>query len=124
MSEHISVTDGPTTGETPPFSLQPFEIQLLNVVPIEIVARRFPVESSETKININMNVASISTDSDNLQAQVILEIKLEPSQEPRFFEIFFRIVGLFSYASEYDQKTVQKFLQQDSLVFCYRSCES
>ena len=115
MAENMSVTDGPTSSGIPPFSFQPFAIQLLNVVPIEIVARRFPVESSDTKININLNVVGISIDSDSLQAQVILEIMLEPSQEPRLFEIFSRIVGLFSYSSEYDPKTVQEFLQQGSL---------
>lgn len=115
MEESKSVTDGPTSLGVPPFSLQPFAIQLLNVVPIEIVARRFPVESSDTKIDINLNVVGISTDSDGLQAQVILEIKLEPSQEPRFFEIFFRIVGIFSYPPEYEPNTVQEFLQQGSL---------
>jgi len=115
MAQNKSDIDGPISSGVPPFSLQPFAIQLLNVVPIEIVARRFPVESSDTTININLNVVGISIDSDSLQAQVILEIKLEPAQEPRLFEIFSRIVGLFSYSPEYEPNAVQEFLQQGSL---------
>ena len=115
MAEDTPQTEGPSNGEGSSISLNPFAIQLVNVVPIEIVARRFPVESNDTNININLNVVGISIDSDSQQAQVILEMKLEPSQEPRFFEIFFRIVGLFSYSLEYDPTEVHEFLQQGSL---------
>lgn len=115
MAENMSDIDEFTSSGNSPFSLPPFAIQLLNVVPIEIVARRFPVESSDISININLNLVEISIDSDSFRAQVILEIKLEPSHEPRLFEIFSRIVGLFSYSPEYESNKVQELLQQGSL---------
>jgi len=108
--------DGPASSDIQPISLQPFAIQLLNVVPIEIVARRFPVDISDnTQINIGINIVGLDVNPDSLQAQVVTELKLEPSQEPHAFEMFFRIVGLFSYAAEYKQDAVQQYLQQGSL---------
>ena len=115
MAEKKSVTGGPTPSEIPSISLQPAAIQLLNVVPIEIVAKRFPVASIDAKININLGIVEISIDSDSQQAQVILELRVGPSQEPHFFEIFSRVVGIFSYTKEFHLNAVQEFLQQDSL---------
>lgn len=116
MTENESVSDEPVSSGTQPISLQPFAIQLQDVVAIEIAAKRFPIEnSSDTQINTNISIVGVNIDPASLQAQVIIEIKLEPLQEPHLFELFLRMVGLFSYASEYDPNIVQQFLQQGSL---------
>jgi preprotein translocase subunit SecB len=116
MTENKPVSDEPVSSGTQPISLQPFAIQLQDVFAIEIIAKRFPVDnSSDTQINTNINIVGLNIDPASFQAQVIIEVKLEPLQEPHLFEIFLRMVGLFSYAAEYDQNLVQQFLQQGSL---------
>jgi len=118
MTENKSTTDGTASADIQPISLQPFAVQLQNIVPVDIVARRFPVEvntNNGTPINISLNIVGLHIDADNLQAQVVIEVKLEPSQEPHSFELFLRMVGLFSYASDYKPDAVHQYLQQGSL---------
>jgi preprotein translocase subunit SecB len=99
-----------------PISLQPFAIQLQNVAPIEIIARRFPVDiKNDTQVNVQLNTIGLHVDPDNFRAQVIIELKTEPTEEPSSFEISFTMVGIFSYSSDYDTDTVIQFLQQGSI---------
>jgi preprotein translocase subunit SecB len=116
MTENKSGSDEPVSSGNQPISLQPFAIQLQDVIPVEIVAKRFPVENSNnTQINTNLSIVGVNIDPASLQAQIIIEVKLEPLQEPHLFEIFLRMVGVFSYASEYEPNIVQQYLQQGSL---------
>lgn len=108
------------TNSLPPnlsISLIPFEVQLKNVVPVEISAKRFPVDiASETSVNIQMNIVELSVDPENKQAHTMWEVSLGPTIEPQSFEIFIRIIGFFSYTAEYSISDVEKYLQQGSLI--------
>jgi preprotein translocase subunit SecB len=66
-----------------------------------------------TKVNLQLNVSDINIDSNTLQAQTILNVKVDP--EPRSFELFIKLVGLFSYSSEYKREEVQQYLQHGSI---------
>lgn len=100
-----------------PMALQPFAVQLLDIVPTEIIARRFPVTASnhQVTINVQFNIIELGVDTENLQAQTTLEVKVEPFEEPHIFEIHFNMVAFFTYGSDYTQEMVSEFLQQGSL---------
>ena len=99
-----------------PISLVPFAVQLQNVVPVDIVARRFPVDfPSGMSVNFHTNIVGLAVDTEQRQAQVIMEMKVEPVVTPAPFEIFVRMVGLFTYSDEYSADEAQKYLQSGSL---------
>lgn len=98
-----------------PLPLQAFAVQLQNIVPIEIIARRFPVDIANVKNDAHFNLTGIHIDAENLQAQVVLDVKIEPAEEPHYFEISFKMVAIFTYESEYNPDMVLQFLQQESL---------
>lgn len=102
--------------------LLPFAVQLQNIFPVEIVARRFPVDKAVdmarvvmANVNTQLNLSNIGIDTEALQAEAHLDVKVSFPQEPRLFEINFKLVGIFSYAQQYKTEMVQYFLQQGSL---------
>ncbi len=112
-----------TKEESPPPAIQhipitPFAVQLQNIVPVEIVAkRRFPVEmvgpAIETATQLNIGEPIINPETS--QAQILLEAQIKLSDASHPFEISFKLAGLFNYASEYNPEMVRQFLQQGSL---------
>jgi hypothetical protein len=63
--------------------LLPFAIQLQNIFPIEIVARRFPVDSAidlasmvMSNTSTQLNLGSLGIDLETSQAQIQLEVKV------------------------------------------------
>ena len=95
----------------------PFDVQLQNIFTIEIVAKRFPVDFPSFPIspNVGLNVSEIHVDEEKLQAQVILDMHVEFAEEPRPFEISFRLLGSFTYTKEYNTEALHLFLNQGSL---------
>lgn len=105
-----------------PFPLLPFAIQLQNIFPIEIVARRFPVDRAVDLASVvvanartQLNLGGLGIDVETSQAQVQLDVNVNFPQEPRLFEISFKLLGIFCYAQGYEPEMVQIFLQQGSL---------
>ena len=108
-----------TTGEELNSEMQtlyflPFAVQLKNIFPVEINARRFPVEIVHAP-TVQLSTSDIQIDEENHRAQSILELKVDYSSEPRPFEITCKIVGVFSYTENYDEDQVYQFLTQGSL---------
>ncbi len=102
--------------------LLPFEIQLRNIFPIEIIARRFPLDSPvdinnivQSSVETQLNLSNIGINAEISQAQVELDVKAHFPHEPRFFEIYFKLVGIFSYEPHYSLEKITYFLQQGSL---------
>ena len=101
------------TPESPlPSTLQPsplplFAVQLQNILPVEIVARRFPEEkttNSPEQINPPNAQLSLGEPEFNIetrQAQILMEVKVDPVEEPHLFEISVKIIGVFSYSPGY-----------------------
>ena len=79
------IKDGePVSSSIQPIALQAFAIQVIDVFPVEIVARRFPVaiNNSHMPINAQFNIVEMGVDPENLQAQVMLEVKVVPEGDP------------------------------------------
>ncbi len=102
--------------------LLPFAMQLQNIFPVEIIARRFPVEklvdmndAVMSTAHTQLNLSDLGINPETLQAQIHLEVKIEFLQEPRLFEIYFKLAGIFNYTQEYNPEQVRLFLQQGSL---------
>jgi DNA-binding protein len=116
------LTEGVAPSDIQQLPLLPFAVQVQNIFPIEIVARRFPVDKAVdmasvviSNVSTELNLGELGIDTEALQAQVHLEVKVSFPQEPRLFEIYFKLVGIFSYAQHYKPEMVQYFLQQGSL---------
>ncbi len=94
----------------------PSIVQLQNIFAIEIIAKRFPViMPSVINTQTNLNLEDMQVFQESLQAQVILNVQVGFKDEPRPFEISFKLVGIFTYTSEYNVETVRQFLEQGSL---------
>jgi len=92
----------------------PFAVQLKNIFPIEINARRFPVEIVHAP-TAQLSISDVQIDTENQRAQAILELKVDFPEEPRPFEISCKIVGEFIYTENYNAEKVHQFLEQGSL---------
>lgn len=125
MSPHLpdeSVKNDMLQHQAQQLPLLPFAVQLQNIFPVEIVAKRFPSENvidmnsvvvSTAKIHLNLSDFGINVEA--LQAQIHLDVKIEFPEAVRLFEIYFKLVGIFSYSQEYDPEMVRLFLEQGSL---------
>ncbi|MEO8957047.1 MAG: hypothetical protein ABI396_05160 [Ktedonobacteraceae bacterium] len=119
LNEHLGEDASPPNSQTLP--LLQFPVQLQNIFPAGIVANRFPLDkavdmaSVVTTAHTQLNLGELAIDQEALQAQISLELHVSFSQEPRLFEIYFKMIGIFSYVQEYPLEMVQQFLQQGSL---------
>jgi len=99
-----------------PLPLVPAPVQLQNIFALEIIAKRFPVIiPSVINTQSNLNLEDIQVLQETLQAQVILNVQVEFKEEPRPFEISFKLAGIFTYPLEHNVELVRKFLEQGSL---------
>ncbi len=89
ISEDTSEVNSPVSSGIQPVPLQLFAIQPLDVYPIEVIAKKFPVAINELPltVNIQFNIAELNLDPESLQAQLILETKVESAEEPKVFEM-------------------------------------
>ena len=120
MEESLT-PESPSPSVIQPIPLPLFAVQLQNILPVEIVAKRFPEDIATSPLgqmnppNAQLNIGEPEIDSETQQAQVLMEIKVEPIDEPRQFEISIKLLGLFTYSPEYSLEGVRQFLQQGSL---------
>lgn len=89
------------------------EVQLQNVFAIEIVARRFPVEIADIP-TAQLNVEKVSVDEETSTGEVILRLEVSFVEEPRPFEISFKMLGRFTYDSLTSEQA-RDFLEKGSL---------
>src|SRR5579884_757819 len=95
--------------------LLPAQIQVHNIFVVEIIARRFPIKlESNLSAQSNLQLEEIQVDTEQHQAQAILSVQVDFPDEPRPFEISFKLVGIFSYTQELASETVLQFLNQGS----------
>lgn len=107
-------TPADTESETQRLYFLPFAIQLQNIFPVEINARRFPLKIADAP-TVQLSTTEIQIDAETRQAQAILELSAGFSDEPQPFEISCKIVGEFIYTENYDTDQVYQFLEQGSL---------
>ena len=95
-----------------------FDIQLVDALPVEIVARRFPVAASEGRNwdpAVNFSLENRQVNEETHLAEVILTVKVNFPTDPQLFEISFGILGIFAYAPTCSSETVYSYLEQGPL---------
>jgi preprotein translocase subunit SecB len=97
-----------------PLPFLPSEVQLKNVFAIEIAAKRFPIEMTNPPA-AQLNVDHVNVDEAELAGEVILGLEVSFAEEPRPFEISFKLLGQFTYDSKLTPAQVFAFLEQGSL---------
>lgn len=130
MSSDNSMEQGTTSSEgnvqpaVQPIALPLYAVQLINVVPIEIAARRFPskensaILSTDTQINpptVQLNLEEPLIFNEIHQAQALFSIHVLSTDMPPLFEISLKLASLFTYDANYEQELVRQFLRQGSL---------
>lgn len=123
-AEGIAPSEESTLSSIQPLALPLFAVQLQNIVPIEIVARRFPGNensvalSTDTQINppaVQLNLEEPLLISETHQAQLHFNVQVLSKDIPPLFEISLKLAGLFTYDANYDQEQVRQFLRLGSL---------
>lgn len=99
----------------------PSTIRLQNILPVEIIAKRFPIDETvdmtkiPTEVHTQLNLCNIGIDIETAQAEIHLEVNVTPTRDPSPFTIYFKLVGIFAYPKDYSPEVVQRFLQEGSL---------
>ena len=99
--------------------LLPFAVQLQNIFPVDMVAKRYPMDdvaditSVVSTVHTQINLSGFEINRETSQAQICLEVHVNFQQEPRLFDIYFKLVGTCSCAQDCQPEMVQHFLQQE-----------
>src|SRR6266699_5003987 len=112
--EKMVAEEGATQAQ-PPLNFLPAPVQLQNIFTTELIAKRFPVSMpSAINTQLNLNLEDMQVFQESSQAQVILNVQVGFNDEPRLFEISFKLVGIFAFAPGYNVELVRQFLEQGS----------
>lgn len=96
--------------------LLPAAIQFQSAFVIEIIAKRYPVEiSPDLAAHTSFNLENIALDENNFVAQVTLGVSITTQNEPKPFDLSFKIVGSFIHSPDMPRDVVLQFLNQGSL---------
>ncbi len=95
-----------------PFLLS--DVQLQNVFPVEIVAKRFPTEKASDP-TAQLNIETVNIDEENHTGEVMLRLEVAFVEEPRPFEIAFTVLGQFTYDPTLTPEQARTFLERGSL---------
>lgn len=107
-----------------PISLPLFAVQLQNIIPVEIIARRFPGEKGSTaptpisQINpasAQMNLEEPVLNREVQRAQVPMSLQVLSTDIPTLFEISLKLIGVFSYDAGYGEENVLQYLRLGSM---------
>ena len=89
------------------------EVQLRNIFVIEVAAKRFGSEVPNAA-TVQLNLEDVSINEADFQAQAVLALNMNFAEEPRPFEISFKLLGQFEYDSSLKPARVRTFLEQGS----------
>lgn len=107
-----------------PIALPLFAVQLHNIIPIEIIAKRFPTTTTEPAVsspqqfnppNAQLTIEEPIIQSESQQAQVIMNVQVISTDEPLRFEISLKLLAVFTYRQDYGVQHVRTFLRQGTL---------
>lgn len=123
MEASNSEDQNKTEGDNPSHSAGglfplPFEIQLQNAFPVEMIAKRFPVTVPEDYAlipTLNISLDNPQIDEEHTHAEIVLRISVGFPTEPRLFEISFGLLGIFAYTTSYTPEMVRSYLEKGSL---------
>ncbi len=107
-----------------PISLPLFAVQLHNIIPVEVIAKRFLATTTDSAVsapeqfnppNVQLAIEEPIIQSESQQAQVLMNVQVISTDEPFRFEISLKLLGLFTYRHDYEVERVRTFLQQGTL---------
>lgn len=100
-----------------PIHFLPYGVQLQNISTIEISAKKFSSVdiTGIQNAQLSIDLEEVQVDEESLQAQVVLHIQIDFTEEPRPYEISFKLLGYFTYIREYSMEIIRAFLQQGCL---------
>ena len=107
-----------------PIALPLFAVQPHNIIPVEIIAKRFLATTIDSALsspeqfnppNAQLAIEEPIIQSESQQAQVLMNVRVISTDEPFRFEISLKLLGLFTYARDYEVERVRTFLQQGTL---------
>jgi preprotein translocase subunit SecB len=110
--------------ENQPTSLPLFGVQPQNIIPVEIIARRFFTPSTDSAIplpeqfappSVQFTLEEPTIQSEGQQAQILMNVQVLSTNEPFRYEISLKLLGLFAFKQEYGLEFVRVFLQQSAL---------
>jgi len=122
--EGITSSEQPTQPGIQPYSLPLFAVQLQNVVPVDILARRFPANKNSFTLSpdaqisppaVQINLEEPVLNSELQQAQVVMNIHVLSTDIPPLFDISLKLVGMFTYGVDYSEEKVLQFLRLGTL---------
>jgi preprotein translocase subunit SecB len=107
-----------------PTSLPLFGVQPQNIIPVEIIAKRFFTPSPDSALpapeqfappSVQLALEEPTIQSEGQQAQIVMNVQVSSSTEPFRYEISLKLLGLFAFMQGYDVEFVRTFLQQGAL---------
>jgi preprotein translocase subunit SecB len=104
--------------QSAPLPFLPFEVQLQNIFVTEIVGKHFPVQTDEQP-EAKLSIEDINIDESTFYASAVLNVEVSFAEEPRPFDISFKLLGQFSYDSNLTSAQVKKFLTEGSLSIMF-----
>jgi preprotein translocase subunit SecB len=116
--------DGGSREGSLPIALPLFAVQLQNIIPLEVVARRFPsvisgvptsLSGQGSQPQVQLNIEEPSIEAEKLQAQVAMDVHVSSTDLSFSFEISLKLLGFFTFAADYDVEFVRTFLRQGTL---------
>jgi len=116
-----SVGEDVNTSASQPIALPLFAVQLQNIFPVEIVARRFPTtitsppDEQFISPNAQLTIEEPTIQTETQQAHVSMNVQVISTEGPYAFEISLKLTGQFTYRQDYGLDLVRQFLKQGSL---------
>ena len=107
-----------------PTSLPLFGVQPQNIIPVEIIAKRFFAPSTDSAVpspeqfaqpSVQLALEEPNIQSEGQQAQIVMNVQVLSTNEPFRYEISLKLLGLFAFIQGYDVEFVHTFLQQGAL---------
>ncbi len=118
------MSESANTPGSQPIALPLFAVQPQNIIPVEIIAKRFLATTTDFAVsspeqfnppNVQLAIEEPIIQTESQQAQVLMNVQVISTDEPFRFEISLKLLGLFTYTQDYDVERVRTFLQQGTL---------
>lgn len=118
------MSESANTPGNQPIALPLFAVQPQNIIPVEIIAKRFLATTTDSAVsapeqfnppNAQLAIEEPIIQPESQQAQVLMNVQVISTDEPFKFEISLKLLGLFTYARDYEVERVRAFLQQGTL---------
>ena len=124
QEESLGGGESANASRNQPTSLPLFGVQPQNIIPVEIIAKRFFTPSTDSALpapeqfappSVQLALEEPTIQSEGQQAQIVMNVQVSSTSEPFRYEISLKLLGLFAFMQGYDVEFVRTFLQQGAL---------